>query len=228
LGFHEITGDITGRTSDTPLRRPKGSVSGSLRFLSIYGKTVHNSSAEESEVPDTRGASLFQVRTTPRIHARFRSLSYLFSRIGQRGEAPRNKESIMVTDPIGDMLVRIRNAGAAKKPTVVIPYSDIKIRIANVLLAQGYIAGVVKKAKKGDVTARWIDITLAYDDAGFPRISGAERVSKPSRRVYRGASDLHSVRQGLGVAIISTPKGIMTDFTARKEHVGGEVLCRVW
>lgn len=134
----------------------------------------------------------------------------------------------MVTDPIGDMLVRIRNAGTAKKPTVLIPYSDIKIRIANVLLAEGFIAGVVKKAKKGDVTARWIDITLRYDENGLPRIAGAERVSKPSRRVYKGSSELHSVRQGLGLAIISTPKGIMTDFAARKEHVGGEVLCRVW
>lgn len=126
------------------------------------------------------------------------------------------------------MLVRITNAGKAKKSSVTLPYSDLKIRIANVLLAEGFIANVVKKAKKGDKAARWIEIELSYDDRKAHRISGLERVSKPSRRVYKGASELHSVRQGLGALILSTPKGVMTDTAARKEHVGGEVLCKAW
>lgn len=134
----------------------------------------------------------------------------------------------MVTDPIADMLQRLRGAQAAHKASVVIPFSNQKIRIANVLLAEGFVGSVVKKAKKGDKTARWIDIALSYDTAGLPRITGAERVSRPSRRVYAGAADLHTVRQGFGIAVVSTPKGIMTDREARKEHVGGEVLCRVW
>jgi len=136
----------------------------------------------------------------------------------------------MVTDPISDMLVRITNASRAGKPSLSLPYSDMKIRLANVLLAEGFVSSVTKKAKKGDVAARWIDIGLKYEDANarMPRISGIERVSKPSRRVYTHVADIRGVRQGHGIMLLSTPKGIMTDTMARKEHVGGEVICKVW
>lgn len=126
------------------------------------------------------------------------------------------------------MLVRIRNAGNAGKASVAIPYSDLKIRIANILLAEGLVESVVKKAKKGDKAARTIEIGLKYEGPKSPRIRGLERVSKPSRRIYKGAGDLHGVHQGHGFMILSTPKGVMTDTAARKEHVGGEVLCAAW
>lgn len=136
----------------------------------------------------------------------------------------------MVTDPIADMLNRITTAGSAGKAFVTVPYSSLRIRVANILLAEDMVASVVKKAKKGDKAARWIEIALKYDDtnATHPFIQGLARVSKPSRRIYKSAKDLHVVRQGHGFAILSTPKGVMTDKEARKENVGGEVLCIAW
>lgn len=140
----------------------------------------------------------------------------------------------MVTDPIGDMLMRLKNAGAAGKPVVRVPYSALKLSIANVLLKEGYVASVTKKAKKGKAAERWIEIGVAYDKTGdgaaevvTPRIRGAERVSKPSRRIYVGVTGIKPVKEG-GIMVLSTPKGVMTAEEAKKEHVGGEVLCRAW
>lgn len=140
----------------------------------------------------------------------------------------------MVTDPIADMLIRLKNAGVAGKSIVSVPYSTLKLHIANVLLRRGYVASVTKMVKKGRPTERWIEIGVAYDKTGEgasmvvrPRIRGAERVSKPSRRVYVGVQGIKPVKEG-GIMVLSTPKGVMTAEEAKKEHVGGEILCRAW
>lgn len=133
----------------------------------------------------------------------------------------------MVNDPIADMLVRIKNAGDAGNPTTQIPYSDMKMRIANILLEEGYVASVVKKTGKS-AHQKFIEVGILYDGHRRPRLSGLTRVSRPSRRVYSGVVELKPVNQGHGIMILSTPKGVLTDKTARKEHVGGEVICKIW
>lgn len=133
----------------------------------------------------------------------------------------------MVTDPIADMLMRIKNAGDAGNPTTQIPYSEIKMRIANILLEEGYVTAVTKKAGKS-AAQKFIEVGISYDADRRPRFGGLVRVSRPSRRVYSGVAELKPVHQGHGIMILSTPKGLMTDKTARKEHVGGEVICKIW
>jgi len=133
----------------------------------------------------------------------------------------------MVNDPIADMLMRIKNAGEAGNVVTRIPHSDMKLRIANILQREGYIVGATKKAGKKEVQ-KIIEVTLSYDAPKQPRIRGIVRVSRPSRRVYAGSTKLIPVNQGHGITILSTPKGLMTDKEARKEHVGGEVICKVW
>jgi len=128
-----------------------------------------------------------------------------------------------MTDPISDMLTRIRNAQAAGKTTVAIPSSKVKNAIAQVLVDEGYIDGFVVKPNDGKPQ---MEIALRYY-AGQPVIERIERVSRPGLRVYRGASDIPKVMNGLGVAIVSTPRGVMTDRKARASGVGGEVLCIV-
>ncbi len=135
---------------------------------------------------------------------------------------------MVVTDPIADMLVRIKNAGTAGKTTVDIPFSDIKLRIANVLIKEGFVEFATKKIKKiGKSQVRVIEIGLK-EQGGLPLIRGIERVSRPSVRVYKRAEDLRPIKNGFGIMVVSTPKGIMSDTQARKEHVGGEVICKVW
>lgn len=131
----------------------------------------------------------------------------------------------MVNDPIADMLLRLKNAGSAGKKTTEVPYSGLKIRIANILLEEGFVASVEKHAKKG--AEKTIEIGLLFDEAR-PRLSGLVRVSRPSRRTYIKAAELRPIQQGHGIMILSTPKGVMTDAKAKKEHVGGEVLCKIW
>ena len=132
---------------------------------------------------------------------------------------------MQITDPIADMLTRIRNAGMARHDTVDIPASRMKKAIANVLLKEGYI-----KAFQivDDGTQGIIRITLKYLPGKEKAIQGLKRVSKPGLRVYAGADEMPRVLKGLGIAIVSTSKGIMTDKEARKAHVGGEVLAFVW
>ena len=130
----------------------------------------------------------------------------------------------MVTDPIGDFIVRLVNASAIKKDVVSVPFSNFKLAIAEKLKEVGYVKEVEKKGKKVKKT---IDVVLAYTDAGA-RIHGVKRVSKPGRRLYRGAHEIHSVRYGHGTLVLSTPKGIKTDKEARKENVGGEPLFQIW
>ena len=132
---------------------------------------------------------------------------------------------MQITDVIADMLTRIRNAGTAKLATVDIPASNIKLAIANILLEEGYI----KEVKKIDDEKQGvIRLTLKYTANKKPVISGIKRISKPGLRVYAGAGDMPKVLGGLGIAIISTSQGIMTDKKARKLGIGGEVMAYVW
>lgn len=129
-----------------------------------------------------------------------------------------------MSDPIADMLTRIRNAGKAKFPKVDIPGSKLKVELAKVLKQQGYITDYkfVEDGKQG-----MLRLYLKYSGQESA-IFGLERVSKPSRRVYSKSKDIKPVLNGLGIAIVSTSKGIMTDKQARKENLGGEILCNVW
>ena len=132
---------------------------------------------------------------------------------------------MQITDPIADMLTRIRNANSAKHQTVDVPVSKMKTAIAEILKEEGYIKGyeIVDDGKQG-----MIRITLKDGANKEKVISGIERVSKPGLRVYAGAAELPRVLKGLGIAIISTSHGIMTDKKARAIHAGGEVLAFVW
>ena len=132
---------------------------------------------------------------------------------------------MQITDPIADMLTRIRNANSAKHETVDVPVSNMKKSIADILLEEGYIKGyeIIDDGKQG-----MIHITLKYGANKEKVISGLKRVSKPGLRVYSGSAELPKVLKGLGIAIVSTSKGIMTDKKARAQKVGGEVLAFVW
>ena len=133
---------------------------------------------------------------------------------------------MQITDPIADMLTRIRNANTAKHATVDVPASNMKKAIAQILLDEGYIRNyqIISDGLQGVIR-----ITLKYNVNGVEKaITGLRRISKPGLRVYAGADELPWVLKGLGIAIISTSKGIMTDKKARAEHVGGEVLAFVW
>jgi len=131
----------------------------------------------------------------------------------------------MVTDPIADMLTRIRNALTARKDTVDIPASNEKKAIAKILLEEGFIKDVEFIDDNPQGTIR---ITLKYGPRNEKVITGLKRISKPGLRVYAGVKDLPKVLGGRGIAVISTPKGIMTDKAARRENVGGEVLAYIW
>lgn len=128
-----------------------------------------------------------------------------------------------MTDPISDMLTRIRNGQKARKTTVSMPASKVKIAVANVLKAEGYITDF---ETSGEGAGRTLDVELKYFE-GKPVIEKVERVSKPGLRIYRGKDELPKVLGGLGVAIISTSLGVMSDRQAREKGVGGEVICVV-
>ena len=132
---------------------------------------------------------------------------------------------MQITDPIADMLTRIRNASSAKHDTVDIPASNMKKAIAEILLEEGYIRNYQLISNGGQGVLR---VALKYTPSGEKAITGLRRVSKPGLRVYVGCEDLPEVLRGLGIAIISTSKGVMTDKKARAAHVGGEVLAFVW
>ena len=130
-----------------------------------------------------------------------------------------------ITDPIADMLTRIRNASSSKHKTVDIPASNVKRAIADILFKEGYIKAY---EEINDNTQGIIRITLKYDENGKKVISGLKRISKPGLRVYANRDELPKVLNGLGIALISTSKGIMTDKEARNNGVGGEVLAYIW
>ncbi|MDO4565954.1 MAG: 30S ribosomal protein S8 [Oscillospiraceae bacterium] len=130
-----------------------------------------------------------------------------------------------ITDPIADLLTRVRNASTAKHETVDIPASSMKKAIAKILVDEGYVKGMqVTEDNKQGV----IKLTLKYGSDKKPAITGLRRVSKPGLRIYTSCEKMPKVLRGLGIAIVSTPKGVMTDKQARAENVGGEVLAFVW
>ena len=132
---------------------------------------------------------------------------------------------MQITDTIADMLTRIRNTNSAKHPTVDIPASNLKKQIAQILLDEGYIKAfkVIDDNKQGTIR-----VTLKYTDSRAQVITGLRRVSKPGLRIYSNCKDMPKVMKGLGIAIVSTSKGIMTDKKARENNVGGEILAFVW
>ena len=132
---------------------------------------------------------------------------------------------MQITDTIADMLTRIRNANSAKHDTVDIPASNMKKAIAQILVDEGFVKGftVIEDGKQGIIR-----MTLKYGENKSPVITGLRRVSKPGLRIYSNCEDMPKVMRGLGIAIVSTSKGVMTDKKARREHVGGEVLAFVW
>ena len=127
-------------------------------------------------------------------------------------------------DPISDMFTAIRNALTVKHPTVTIPFSNLKYEIVKILEKEGFIEKVEKKGKKAK---RFVEITLKYTD-NLPAISGLKRISKPGQRIYSNRRKIKRVKGGYGIAIISTSKGLMTNKEARKQKLGGEIICEVW
>jgi len=131
----------------------------------------------------------------------------------------------MTSDPIADMLTRVRNAISARHPKVDVPASKVKTEIARILKEEGYIANY-KVAEEG--VKKVIKIYLKYGADNAPVITGIERVSRPGCRNYAGKNEIPQVQGGLGISILTTARGVMTGRTARKESVGGEIMCRVW
>lgn len=130
----------------------------------------------------------------------------------------------MVNDKISDVLIRIKNAGRVGKKSIVVPHSKMVLSIAEALLKSGFVSSVTKKGKKIKKT---IEIELVYEK-GKPKVTYTQRLSKLSQRVYFGYRDIKPVRNGYGLLVLSTPKGIMSGSEARKENVGGEVLFKIW
>lgn len=137
-----------------------------------------------------------------------------------------------MVDPIADMLNRIRNALMVLHLTVSIPFSKLKYEIAKILEKEGFIEKVEKKGRKEkkviEITLKKEEISEESGEKIKPAISGLKRISKPGQRIYAGAKEIKRVRGGYGTAIISTPKGIMTDKEARKKKLGGEIICEIW
>ncbi len=130
----------------------------------------------------------------------------------------------MYTDPIADMLTRIRNATLAKKSELVFPYSKFKESLAKLLEKEGFVSSVSEVAGKNKL----IQVNLKYGPSGEGVIAGIKRVSKPGQRIYLPVDKIPRTNSGYGITVISTPKGLLTDRQARKERVGGEVVCQVW
>lgn len=130
----------------------------------------------------------------------------------------------MFNDPVSDLIIQIKNASAANKPAISLSYSELKFTIAEILAKEGFVKSVSKKGKK---IKKYLDIELLYKD-NTPKVKGVKRVSKPGRRVYKKVGDIKPVKQGYGLLILSTPKGILTDKQARQDKVGGEALFQIW
>lgn len=128
-------------------------------------------------------------------------------------------------DPISDMLINIKHGGQSGKTEVFVPFSKMKLAVAEVLEKHGFLKAVSKKEKK---SRKVLELSLVYKEGGAPKVTDVKRVSKPSKRVYKSVKELRPVRQGYGLLLLSTPKGILTDMEAKKEHVGGEALFFIW
>ncbi len=135
------------------------------------------------------------------------------------------KSMTFITDPIADLVVRIKNAGAVNKKQISVPYSKLKHAVADALVRAGFVSSVEKEGKG---TSKVLIITLAYTEGGKPKIEHFKRVSKPGRRLYKSVKEIYPVKQGRGIAVYSTPKGVLVDTEAKKENVGGEILFEVF
>jgi small subunit ribosomal protein S8 len=131
----------------------------------------------------------------------------------------------MVNDPVGDFIIRLKNAGMVKKHEVSVPYSKLKHAIADKLVAAGYVVSATKRGKK---VKKSLDVTLKYDGQGMHQIRGVQRISKPGRRLYIGVSEIHPIKFGRGKLILSTPAGILTGEEAKEKQTGGEQLFIIW
>ena len=130
-----------------------------------------------------------------------------------------------MTDPIADMLTRIRNATHARHDKAEMPWARLKEEIARVLLAEGYVRDVVTA---GQGATKTLTVLLRYTEGGQPAITGVRRISRPGMRVYSSADEAPVIRKGLGISILSTPAGLLADREARRRNVGGEIVCEVW
>lgn len=130
-----------------------------------------------------------------------------------------------MTDPISDMLTRIRNAIRVNKKTVEVPYSNLKFQLAQIMQAEGYIEGVEQPT---DQIKKYFTIELKYINDQKPVITNLKRVSRPGLRVYRGYREIPRILDNIGISVLSTPLGLMTDREARKKKVGGEIICKIW
>ncbi len=130
----------------------------------------------------------------------------------------------MVKDTLSDYISNIKNAAASQKELVTLPYSNLLMAVTDVLETEGYVKNVTKKGKKG---IKSVEVKLVYV-GNLARIHGAERISKPSKRIYAGSTDLPRVKNGFGTLVVSTSKGVMTDVQARKDGLGGELLFKIW
>lgn len=131
----------------------------------------------------------------------------------------------MVGDPVGDFIVRIKNAGAVGKTSVSVPYSKLKAAVADALVRAGYLVSVEKKGKR---VRKTLECVLRYEEGGVHSVRGVKRISKPGRRAYVAAGDIHPVKFGTGALVLSTPQGVLTDAEARTQGVGGEQLFTIW
>lgn len=134
----------------------------------------------------------------------------------------------MMTDPVADMLTRIRNGIAARHPQVEMPSSRLRERIARILAAEGFVDGFTSYATDEGRPHRTLKVELRYAEGKVSAISGLRRISKPGHRRYSAAADIERVQGGMGVAIVSTSQGLLTDREARRRRLGGEILCEVW
>ena len=128
-------------------------------------------------------------------------------------------------DPISDMLIRVKNAGLARKESALVPYSNIKMEIANLLVREGFVKGAHKRTRQGK---KMIEVVLKYNKSGLHSVNDVSRISKPSRRIYYGLAKVHPVKYGYGRLVLSTPSGVMTGREARKAGVGGEAMFKIW
>ncbi|KKS77358.1 MAG: 30S ribosomal protein S8 [Parcubacteria group bacterium GW2011_GWC1_43_11b] len=169
---------------------------------------------------------MFSLRSQTWLYARLQSLSNLFPRISQRWQNPGYPKIIMVTDPISNMLIAIKNGAKAGKETVIIPHSNLKYAIASLLEREGYIKNVNKRGKK---VKKFIACDIVYGtDKKTAKLTDLKRISKPSCRVYCPVGEIRNVRNGFGLAVFSTPKGLLTDREARAQKVGGELMFKIW
>lgn len=130
-----------------------------------------------------------------------------------------------MNDPIGDFIIRIKNAGRVKKENISVPFSKIKLAIAELLSSKGYVGEVTKKSKGN---AKYLSVGLLYGEGGGPLVSDVQRISKPSRHIYQKSKEIRKFRRGFGMSVFSTPKGIMADEDAKKQNLGGEFLFNIW